>query len=224
MRNPAMKRVENWLKLSVLPPIGASVIRGLGRSMRIETKGQESLDALYHEGRRVIIAFWHARQLMMPLTYRGTQAHILISQHQDGEIVARIIERFGFRAVRGSSTRGGGEALRELIRLGRSGVDLVVTPDGPKGPAQVAKMGVIQLARASGLPIVPLAFGCSKKKHFASWDRFMVPYPWSCGLYLWGAPIWVSRELDELALEAKRLELETTLNQMTAEADDAVSS
>jgi len=63
-----------------------------------------------------------------------------------------------------------------------------------------------------------------KKKHFASWDRFMVPYPWSCGLYLWGAPIWVSRELDELALEAKRLELETTLNQMTAEADDAVSS
>jgi len=179
MRNPAMKRVENWLKLSVLPPIGAAVIRGLGRSMRIETKGQESIDALYQEGRRVIIAFWHARQLMMPLTYRGTQAHVLISQHQDGEIVARIIERFGFRAVRGSSTRGGGEALRELIRLGRSGVDLVVTPDGPKGPAQVAKMGVIQLARASGLPIVPLAFGCSKKNTLrvgiASWFRIHGP-------------------------------------------------
>jgi lysophospholipid acyltransferase (LPLAT)-like uncharacterized protein len=149
-----MKRVEKWLKLSVFPPIGASVIRGLGRSMRIETKGQESIDALYQDGKRVIIAFWHARQLMMPLTYRGTQAHIL-------------------KAVRGSSTRGGVEALRELIRLGRSGVDLVVTPDGPKGPAQVAKMGVIQLARASGLPIVPLTFGCSKKNTLragiASW-------------------------------------------------------
>ncbi len=163
MRNPAMKRVESWLKFAVLPPIGAAVIRGLGRSMCIETKGQESIDALYQTGKRVIIAFWHERQLMMPLTYRGVQAHILISQHKDGEIIARIVERFGFKAIRGSSTRGGVEALREMIRVGRSGVDLVVTPDGPKGPAQVAKMGVIQLARASGLPIVPLTFGCSKK-------------------------------------------------------------
>jgi len=169
------KGIERWLKLTVFPPIGVSVIKGMGRSMHIETKGQESIDQLYRQGKRVIIAFWHARQLMMPLTYRGTQAHILISQHQDGEIIARIVERFGFHAVRGSSTRGGVEALRELIRLGRSGVDLVVTPDGPKGPAQVAKMGVIQLARASGLPIVPLAFGCSKKNSsrvgIGSWSR-----------------------------------------------------
>ncbi len=163
MSRPVRKRIETWLKLSLFPPVGAAIIRMLGRSMTLETKGQEQIDALYREGKRVIIAFWHARQLMMPLTYRGQEAHILISQHQDGEIIARIVERFGFRAVRGSSTRGGVEALRELIRLGRSGVDLVVTPDGPKGPREVAKMGVIQLARASGLPIVPLAFACSKK-------------------------------------------------------------
>ena len=158
-----LEPVERWMKLAVLPPAGAAVIRALGRSMRIDTRGHEDVDRLYREGKRVIIAFWHARQLMMPLTYRGTLAHILISQHQDGEIIARIIERFGFRAVRGSSTRGGVEALRELIRLGRSGVDLVVTPDGPQGPPQVVKMGVIQLARAARLPIIPLAFSCSKK-------------------------------------------------------------
>jgi lysophospholipid acyltransferase (LPLAT)-like uncharacterized protein len=185
MRNPAMKRVETWLKLSVLPPIGAAVIRGLARSMCIETKGQESIDALYQTGKHVIIAFWHARQLMMPLTYRGAQAHILISQHLDGEIIARIVERFGFKAIRGSSTRGGVEALREMIRLGRSGVDLVVTPDGPKGPAQVAKMGVIQLARASGLPIVPLTFSCSKKNTLragiSSWSRIRGPEVSICG-------------------------------------------
>jgi len=170
-----VKRLERWFKLAVLPPAGAAVIRTLGRSMRAETRGQEHVDRLYRDGKRVIIAFWHARQLMMPLTYRGMLAHILISQHQDGEIIARSVERFGFRAVRGSSTRGGVEALRELIRLGRSGVDLVVTPDGPKGPPQVAKMGVIQLARASRLPIIPLAFGCSKKNSLragtASWCR-----------------------------------------------------
>ena len=177
MSSPILKKLEGWAKLSLFPPIGALVIRSLGRTMRMETRGYEQLDALYRESRRVIIAFWHARQLMMPLTYRGTEAHILISQHQDGEIIARIVERFGFQAVRGSSTRGGVEALRELIRLGRSGVDLVVTPDGPKGPAQVAKMGVIQLARASGLPIVPLAFGCSKKNTLRAGIASWFPIP-----------------------------------------------
>jgi lysophospholipid acyltransferase (LPLAT)-like uncharacterized protein len=176
MSKGLLARVETWIKLSLLPPLGAAAIRALGRSMRIETRGQEHVEALYKAGQRVIIAFWHARQLMMPLTYRGTLAHILISQHQDGEIIARIVERFGFKAVRGSSTRGGTEALRGLIRLGRAGVDLVVTPDGPKGPAQIAKMGVIQLARASELPIIPLAFACSKKNCSPvgtdSWSRF----------------------------------------------------
>jgi lysophospholipid acyltransferase (LPLAT)-like uncharacterized protein len=145
MSSGVLPSLETWLKLSVLPPIGAAVIRTLAWSMHIETRGQEHVDGLYRAGQRVIIAFWHARQLMMPLTYRGTMAHILISQHQDGEIIARIVERFGFKAVRGSSTRGGMEALRELIRLGRAGVDLVVTPDGPRGPAHIAKMGVIRL-------------------------------------------------------------------------------
>ena len=170
-----MKRVENWLKLSVLPPIGAAVIRGLGRSMRMNSQGHEQVDALYRQGQHIILAFWHAQQLMVPIGYRGTRGNVLISQHRDGEIIARVIARFGHGAVRGSSTRGGVLALRELIRLGRSGADLVVTPDGPKGPRQVAKLGVVQLAKATGLPIVPLAFGCSKKNSLragiSSWSR-----------------------------------------------------
>jgi len=172
-----LEPLERWMKLAVLPPAGAAVIRALGRSMRIDTRGNEEVDRLYREGKRVIIAFWHARQLMMPLTYRGTHAHILISQHQDGEIIARIVERFGFRAVRGSSTRGGVEALRELIRLGRSGVDLVVTPDGPNGPPHVVKMGVIQLARAAKLPIIPLAFSCSKSNIASEYASSPVAQP-----------------------------------------------
>jgi lysophospholipid acyltransferase (LPLAT)-like uncharacterized protein len=103
----------------------------------------------------------------------------LISQHGDGEIIARIIARFGHEAVRGSSTRGGAGALRALIKLGRSGRDVVVTPDGPKGPRQVAKLGVVQLAKATGLPIVPLTFACSKKNSsrvgIASWSRIHFP-------------------------------------------------
>ena len=175
-----MKRqIGTWLKLSVLPPIGAAVIRGLGRSMRMDSQGHEQVDALYRQGRHIILAFWHAQQLMVPAGYRGTGANVLISQHQDGEIISRIIARFGHRAVRGSSTRGGALALRELIRLGRSGADLVVTPDGPKGPRQVAKLGVVQLAKATGLPIVPLAFSSSKKNSLRagidSWSRIPGP-------------------------------------------------
>ncbi|MGQ0665692.1 MAG: lysophospholipid acyltransferase family protein [Nitrospiraceae bacterium] len=153
----------NWLKFSMLPPVAAAMIRGLARSMRCETRGHQAVDGLYREGRHIILAFWHSQQLMIPIGYRGTGSHVLISQHGDGEIIARIIARFGHEAVRGSSTRGGSGALRALIKLGRSGHDVVVTPDGPKGPPHVAKLGVVQLAKATGLPIVPLAFACSKK-------------------------------------------------------------
>ena len=169
------KHIENWLKLSVLPPVASGMIRAIGRTMRVETRGQEAVDALYRDGRHIILAFWHAQQLMIPLGYRGAGSTVLISQHGDGEIIARIIARFGHEAVRGSSTRGGAGALRALIKLGRAGRDVVVTPDGPKGPRQVAKLGVIQLAKATGLPIVPLAFACSKKNSsragIVSWSR-----------------------------------------------------
>lgn len=171
-----IKSCERWVKHSLLPPVGAAIIRGIAHSMRFSTRGQEGVDALYREGRHIILAFWHSQQLMIPIGYRGTGSHVLISRHGDGEIIARIIARFGHEAVRGSSTRGGAGALRALIKLGRSGRDVVVTPDGPKGPRHVAKLGIIHLARATGLPIVPLAFACSKKNSLragiATWSRF----------------------------------------------------
>ena len=158
-----LKPLVSKAKLTCVPPVGYGLIRFLGHTIGIRVEGAQSVDALLAQGKRMIIAFWHAQQLMMPLAYRGSEAHVLISRHGDGELIHRIIARFGLRAVRGSSTRGGTEALRELIRLGRSGVDLVVTPDGPKGPRHVAKLGVVQLAKVTQLPIIPLAFGCSKK-------------------------------------------------------------
>lgn len=157
------KRAVRWAVCSLLPPIAAVLIRVLFATMRCETRGHEAVDALYREGRHIVLAFWHAQQLMIPMGYRGKGSHVLISQHGDGEIIARIIARFGHQAVRGSSTRGGASALRTLIKVGRAGHDVVVTPDGPRGPRQVAKLGVIQLAKATGLPIIPLAFACSKK-------------------------------------------------------------
>ena len=160
---PLLKRVVNALKVAVVPPVGYRIIQMLRRTMTWRTEGSEHVNRLFAEEKRVILAFWHAQQLMMPLAIPGLEAHVLISQHRDGELIRRIVARFGLDAVRGSSTRGGAEAFRQLIRLGRSGGNLVLTPDGPKGPRQVAKVGVVQLARATGLPIIPMAFGCSQK-------------------------------------------------------------
>lgn len=156
----------NRLKLSILSFLGAATIRLLGKSMSLKSYGFEPVDHLYREGRNIILAFWHGQQLMIPLGYRGPHPEILISQHRDGEIIYRIIKRFGFGAVRGSTTRGGQRALRQLIRLSRQDVDLVITPDGPKGPRHCVQPGVVALAKFTGLPIVPLAFACSKKKSF----------------------------------------------------------
>ena len=156
----------NRLKLRILSLIGAAAIRLLGRSMSLQSYGFEPVDRLYQEGRNIILAFWHGQQLMIPLGYRGPHPEILISRHRDGEIIYRIIKRFGFGAVRGSTTRGGHGVLRQLIRLGRQGVDLVITPDGPKGPRHCVQPGVVALAKFTGLPIIPLAFACSKKNSF----------------------------------------------------------
>ena len=156
----------NRLTLRILSLIGAAAIRLLGKSMSLQTHGFEPVDRLYQEGHNIIIAFWHGQQLMVPLCYRGSHPEILISRHRDGEIIYRIIKRFGFGAVRGSTTRGGYGALRQLIRLGRQGVDLVITPDGPKGPRHCVQSGVVALAKFTGLPIIPLAFACSKKNSF----------------------------------------------------------
>ncbi len=156
----------NRLKLSILSFLGVVTIRLLGKSMSLQSYRFEPVDHVYQDGRNIILAFWHGQQLMIPLGYRGPHPEILISRHRDGELIYRIVKRFGFGAVRGSTTRGGPKALRQLIRLGRQGVDLVITPDGPKGPRHCVQQGVVALAKFTGLPIVPLAFACSKKKSF----------------------------------------------------------
>ncbi len=176
-----MRRVTTWLLLALVPPLGASVIRLLGLTTRLRHERRESVEALRRQGRACLYAFWHSRQLMMPLAYGGRGIHVLISRHRDGELIQRIIARFGLRAVRGSTTRGGSEALRALVRVARGGADVAITPDGPKGPRQVAQPGVVQLAKASGVPIVPVTFACSKKNSSRAGIGFCSPCPSGAG-------------------------------------------
>lgn len=177
------------LLLALAPPLAAGIIRLLRALMRVEVLGEEHPRRCWEGGERILFAFWHDQLLLMATVYRGEGAKILISASKDGELIARTMRSFDFGAVRGSSTRGGRAAFRALLELAREPVDLALTPDGPKGPRHRLKEGVVQLARLSGRPVIPLAFACSRGHRFASWDRFLLPYPFSRGVFSYGPPV-----------------------------------
>jgi lysophospholipid acyltransferase (LPLAT)-like uncharacterized protein len=176
-------RISDRLLLAAAPPLAAQVIRLLHASLRCEIRGEESLRCYWERGERVIFAFWHDQLLLMVKSYRGPGAKMLISASKDGELIARTMHHFGLGTIRGSSSRGGREAFRAMVEIGREPFDLGITPDGPKGPRHLLKPGVAELARITGRPVVPLAFACSRGHRFASWDRFLLPYPFGRGIF-----------------------------------------
>lgn len=119
---------------------------------------------------------------------------MLISASKDGELLAKTMKYFDHETVRGSSSRGGRAAFKAMMALSREPVDIVLTPDGPRGPRHELKDGVLQLARMSGRPVVPMAFVCSRGHRFQSWDRFLFPYPFCRGVYSFGDPVYFDKE------------------------------
>ncbi|MBI5598145.1 MAG: lysophospholipid acyltransferase family protein, partial [Deltaproteobacteria bacterium] len=135
------------------------------------------------------------------------------------ELIARTVRNFGIESVRGSSTRGWISGIKGLLKSVQAGRDVAITPDGPKGPKEKAQMGAVQIARTTGLPIIPVSFNASKKKTFRSWDSFILPFPFSKGVFICGEPISVDEKSGPDEMEAARTRLEDTLNKLTREAD-----
>jgi lysophospholipid acyltransferase (LPLAT)-like uncharacterized protein len=144
---------------------------------------------------------------------------MMISQHRDGEFIARAVKEFGVTPIRGSTTRGGLSALRGMIRLFRAGTNLAITPDGPQGPKHVVQIGVIEIARQTGAPIVPVTYSPSRKNVLGSWDNFVIPFPFCKVVYLWGDPLSVPRHAGKVQMEEYRRLLEERMKQITEEAD-----
>ena len=181
--------------------------------------GVDDLFARWERGEQVILAFWHSRIVLMRFGYRGQKACIMNSIHRDGEIITRVLKRFGIAAVRGSSSRGWVSGLKGLIEAYRLGYDLIVVPDGPRGPCQQAKSGVLQLARTTGAPVYPTTYSAAWHIRIGSWDRLMIPFPFSRVVYVVGSPISVPAETTPAQLEQKRQELEERLRTVTGQAD-----
>jgi hypothetical protein len=202
-------------------PLAYWTIKALGRTMRFEVVNPEIPRLLAESQTPAIGVFWHGRLLMMPFayTYTGRTLSFLVSPHRDGQVVGKALGRFGFRAILGSTNRKGFTAFKNMLRAEQDGSDLAIVPDGPRGPRQRVQIGVIELARLTGRPIVPLTFSASRKKTFGTWDRFILPCPFSKGVFIWGEPVYVDPDGKRDHLEQKRLLLEQRLNEITERAD-----
>lgn len=165
----------------------------------------------------VILAFWHGQLLMPAYVGRNWKVHVLISESDDGEYIARLVSHLGFKAIRGSATRGGMAAFRKLIRAAKE-FDLGVTPDGPLGPRHKVHAGTITLARATGLPLVPVASAARWCRRVSSWDRFEIPLPGSETAIVLGEPILVAAGANGEACRDTQRRLEETLNELTDRA------
>ncbi|HEU4437868.1 MAG TPA: lysophospholipid acyltransferase family protein [Methylomirabilota bacterium] len=212
-------KIPHAFARSAGPVVGSFGLRALARTLRVRRE-EAAVAPLWAAGTAVIYAVWHGRVLMLPYLYGHRGCSVLASRSRDGEIVARLIERFGLESVRGSSTRGGGEALRLLTRRLRRGREVVVVPDGPVGPREVLKPGVIALARLSGAPIVPMAVGASREWRLRSWDEFRIPKPFARCVMRFGEPIRVPADADRAAQEAARKEVEAALRGVTWQVDE----
>ena len=170
--------------------------------------------------RKFIFAFWHSRILLLSYIYKKLNASIMVSNSADGEVIAQILKRHGHKTIRGSTGKGGLRALIQQINDMRSHQRPgVVIPDGPQGPRHKVQQGVVLLAQKTGVPIIPLAYGSRRRKVFNSWDRFMLPLPWTAGVVTYGRPISVPGDADADTIKACIKDLEAELNRITAQAD-----
>lgn len=209
-----------WLYRHVIPMGGLLLVKALAATYRIQIINPEDEERALHRHRNLIYASWHQRFFPgIRLFLDRRPIAIMISQSRDGEMIARVAERLGWEPVRGSSTRGGAVALRRLKALASKGYNFAHIVDGPKGPFGKVKPGLLFIARMVGKPIVPVITSAEKKWVFNSWDRFMVPKPFSRILVRFGDPIDIPSKLGPGAFEDTQMLIEQRLEELYADTD-----
>ena len=226
MRLPGLKydspydftRKQRWI-LRLAPPLLAGILKILFRSCRVECEGYEVLEERLHHSNHTILAIWHESMGLAGCFFQNTNYHTLTSYSFDGELAARVVARLGMEAVRGSSSRGGSNALQQLQNALELTPCVGFTLDGPRGPRRQAKAGIAILAARTDKPIIPIAFALKNAHRLHSWDRLPIPRPFSRIQIAFASPIPPPPNESPEAIEATRLEVETVLNQLQRELE-----
>jgi len=171
---------------------------------------------IFNVDNQYIFCCWHNRLFLGPhLLPRNRIINALQSSHSDGMITSIAFQYLGINIILGSSMRGGMQAFRKMIKCIQNGESIAITPDGPKGPKETVKEGIIKLAQITGVPIVPLVWTTKKFKLINSWDHFVIPFPFSKGVYTFGKPIYVDKKINKKKFEISRLEVENEIKRLT---------
>jgi lysophospholipid acyltransferase (LPLAT)-like uncharacterized protein len=211
-------RIRRWIAWIV-----ASYVTFVYRTSRWQVIGVEPMIERRAAGVPFMSAFWHGRMMLQPFAWDPRYPfHMLISEHRDGLLAADVMRHFGIDVIAGSTSGGGAHASRALLRFLKGGGWIGVTPDGPRGPRMRASLGIIRIAGRARVPIQPVTFSTSRRRILGSWDRFWLAFPFSRGVFIYDALIEVPADADESTLEAKRKQLEDSLNRIGAEADRMV--
>jgi len=213
-RSSPIKRFQ----VSAIAALGYPLVRALSCTWSWRVQGEEHYDAVLASGQRPILAFWHGRILPAIVHFRHRGIVAMTSENFDGEWIARIHSRFGYRAARGSTSRGARKALVQMVREVSGGRAVAFTLDGPRGPARVAQAGAVWLAQRTGHPVVPFHIEASAHWTMGSWDRAQVPKPFSTVALVIGAPMHVAADATDEGLEAARQDLERRLEALEAGA------
>jgi len=192
------------------------LIKLIGKTIKFEIDGWKNWEAAARDNHIPIYTFWHNRVFLATYFWQRRGIVVMTSRSFDGEYIARFIQRFGYGAARGSSTRGATGALVEMVRLMRAGCPTAFTIDGPRGPRYEAKMGSVLLAKKTGFPILPFTIAAKRFwKVKKSWDQFQIPKPFTRARVFIAAPIYVAPDADDKALEARRAQLQAALDEIT---------
>jgi len=161
-----------------------------------------------------LLAFWHARILMMAYPHQQWNGVVMVSEHRDGEHIAQAGKYMGIDSVRGSSTRGGFKVFLQMLRLAKQGKSLGITPDGPKGPAEVVQLGTVKLAKKSGLPLRAVCYASKRHWRVKSWDKFYIPKPFTRGVFVIAEPVYAGDDDAETLLTFQK-----AMDDVQAQAD-----
>ena len=205
--------------------LGSTYVLFVYKTSTINLKNRKNIESLFKKNESFIYAFWHDQLLMCPLTWQSElEIKVLISKHRDGDIIAKLISKLGFKAIRGSThksgktkNKGGLLSARQMIKSLKRGVSIGISPDGPKGPRHKVSEGILSISRLSNSPIVPVGIGFKKKWVLSTWDKFIIPKPFNQITIIWGEPLPAIK--NEKSTNRIKNKLESTMYSLTKRAN-----